>query len=196
MLRRGRDMPRSRRVGRPRPPGRSELGSPVLADRRPTPRARREQVVGVEIDGRRHEVRILACQPPWVELARRHRTRSKGIAGEATVASEPDAGDGAVRGGGERGRDPSGDLVCVVEAMKMENELNAHRDGVVADIHVTPGSRSPRVTSSASSWTRERRTLLRPVACRRRVPHSHGDDRRALVARGGPRRLVSRTGIA
>ena len=33
----------------------------------------------------------------------------------------------------------AGALICVVEAMKMENELLAHRDGVVAVVHVTPG---------------------------------------------------------
>jgi len=32
-----------------------------------------------------------------------------------------------------------GELVCVVEAMKMENELVAHRDGVVAAVGVAPG---------------------------------------------------------
>jgi acetyl-CoA/propionyl-CoA carboxylase biotin carboxyl carrier protein len=103
-------------------------------------RAVREQRVSVEIDGRRHEVRVHTAEPPWAELGRRHKERSKGIAGEATgavtspmqgtvlsVAVEP---GGAVR---------AGDLVCVVEAMKMENELVAHRDGVVAELHVLPG---------------------------------------------------------
>jgi acetyl-CoA/propionyl-CoA carboxylase biotin carboxyl carrier protein len=103
-------------------------------------RAVREQRVSVEIDGRRHEVRVHTAEPPWAELGRRHKERSKGIGGEATgavtspmqgtvlsVAVEP---GGAVR---------AGDLVCVVEAMKMENELVAHRDGVVAELHVLPG---------------------------------------------------------
>jgi acetyl-CoA/propionyl-CoA carboxylase biotin carboxyl carrier protein len=30
-------------------------------------------------------------------------------------------------------------LVCVVEAMKMENELVAHRDGTIAAVKVGPG---------------------------------------------------------
>ena len=33
----------------------------------------------------------------------------------------------------------AGALICVVEAMKMENEITAHRDGVVTRISVTPG---------------------------------------------------------
>jgi acetyl-CoA/propionyl-CoA carboxylase biotin carboxyl carrier protein len=33
----------------------------------------------------------------------------------------------------------AGGLVCVVEAMKMENEIVSHRDGVVSGLSVTPG---------------------------------------------------------
>ncbi|MEA2526450.1 MAG: acetyl-CoA/propionyl-CoA carboxylase, biotin carboxylase, biotin carboxyl carrier protein, partial [Thermomicrobiales bacterium] len=32
-----------------------------------------------------------------------------------------------------------GDLVCVVEAMKMENEITAHRDGTVSSLAVATG---------------------------------------------------------
>jgi acetyl-CoA/propionyl-CoA carboxylase biotin carboxyl carrier protein len=32
-----------------------------------------------------------------------------------------------------------GDLICVVEAMKMENEISAHREGTVVAVHVEPG---------------------------------------------------------
>ena len=34
----------------------------------------------------------------------------------------------------------AGDLVAVLEAMKMEQPLTAHRDGVVARITATPGT--------------------------------------------------------
>jgi acetyl-CoA/propionyl-CoA carboxylase, biotin carboxylase, biotin carboxyl carrier protein len=30
-------------------------------------------------------------------------------------------------------------VICVVEAMKMENEIKAHRDGVVTALSVAPG---------------------------------------------------------
>jgi acetyl-CoA/propionyl-CoA carboxylase biotin carboxyl carrier protein len=33
----------------------------------------------------------------------------------------------------------AGALICVVEAMKMENEITAHRDGVVTGLSVAPG---------------------------------------------------------
>jgi acetyl-CoA/propionyl-CoA/long-chain acyl-CoA carboxylase, biotin carboxylase, biotin carboxyl carrier protein len=32
-----------------------------------------------------------------------------------------------------------GQVICVVEAMKMENEITAHRDGVVTELSVSPG---------------------------------------------------------
>jgi acetyl-CoA/propionyl-CoA carboxylase biotin carboxyl carrier protein len=33
----------------------------------------------------------------------------------------------------------AGDLICVVEAMKMENEITAHGSGVVSELGVVPG---------------------------------------------------------
>jgi acetyl-CoA/propionyl-CoA carboxylase biotin carboxyl carrier protein len=100
----------------------------------------REQRLSIEVDGRRHDVRIHTPEPAWAELARRHKERSKGIVGEATGAvTSPMQGtvlSVAVQQGGAVG---AGELICVVEAMKMENELVAHRDGVVAELHVAPG---------------------------------------------------------
>ncbi|MBA2519435.1 MAG: hypothetical protein H0V24_07200 [Chloroflexia bacterium] len=34
-----------------------------------------------------------------------------------------------------------GDVICVVEAMKMENELVAHRDGTIHELRVSPGTK-------------------------------------------------------
>ena len=103
-------------------------------------RAVREQHVSVEIDGRRHDVHIHTEEPPWAELARRHRDRGKGIAGEATGAVvSPMQGTVLSVAVAVGGAVTAGELICVVEAMKMENELVAHRDGVVAEVHVAPG---------------------------------------------------------
>ena len=33
----------------------------------------------------------------------------------------------------------AGGLICIVEAMKMENEVRAHRAGVVGELSVAPG---------------------------------------------------------
>ena len=38
----------------------------------------------------------------------------------------------------------AGQVICIVEAMKMENEIGAHRDGVVTGLSVAAGSRSRR----------------------------------------------------
>ena len=116
---------------------RSAVSSASVDGRPASTRAR--QVV-VELDGRLHQVRLHAPEPPWAELARRHRERSKGLSGEVTGAVVSpmqgtvlgvEVADGqAVEAGG---------LICVIEAMKMENEIVAHRDGVVSELVVVVG---------------------------------------------------------
>src|SRR5262245_21718689 len=100
----------------------------------------RERVVTVELDGRRHELRLHEPEPPWAELARRHKDRSRGLAASGSDAVvSPMQGlvlDVHVTEGDEV---EAGALICVVEAMKMENEITAHRDGVVTALSVTPG---------------------------------------------------------
>jgi acetyl-CoA/propionyl-CoA carboxylase biotin carboxyl carrier protein len=100
----------------------------------------RERLVAVEVDGRRHEVRLHTTAPPWTELARRHKDRSKGLTGEATgVVVSPMQGLVLAVGVAEGDRIEAGGLICVVEAMKMENEIVAHRDGVVSELTIAPG---------------------------------------------------------
>ena len=100
----------------------------------------RARVLEVELDGRRHEIRVHAPEPAWAELARRHKQRSKGLGGEETGAIvSPMQGtvlEVAVADGDEI---DAGALICVVEAMKMENEIVAHRAGFVAGLRVGPG---------------------------------------------------------
>jgi len=100
----------------------------------------RERLVAVEIDGRRHEVRVHTPEPPWAELARRHRQRRKGLTGEdgGAVISPMQGTVLSVRVQ-EGERIEAGDLICVVEAMKMENEIVAHGAGVVSQLGVAPG---------------------------------------------------------
>ena len=65
-------------------------------------RATRARVLEVELDGRRHEVRLHAPEPAWAEAARRHKERSKGLGGEAEWRHrQSDAGDDS-RGRGRR----------------------------------------------------------------------------------------------
>ena len=103
-------------------------------------RGAREQRVTIELDGRRHDVRIHTPAPPWAELARRHEERRTSFVGDATGAVvSPMQGTVLSVAVSVGGAVAAGELVCVVEAMKMENELVAHRDGVVAELHVAPG---------------------------------------------------------
>jgi acetyl-CoA/propionyl-CoA carboxylase biotin carboxyl carrier protein len=100
----------------------------------------RAQLVGVEVDGRAYEVAVVTPEPAWAELARRRRSRAAGLhgAGAETVVS-PMQGTVLTLEVTEGGTVAAGDVVCVVEAMKMENEIVAHRDGVVRDLGVAPG---------------------------------------------------------
>jgi acetyl-CoA/propionyl-CoA carboxylase biotin carboxyl carrier protein len=112
----------------------------ALADGRPTRVATRDQIVTVEIDGRRHEVRLHAAEPPWADLARRHRERSRGLVSEATGAvTSPMQGTVLSVAVADGDAVSTGDLICVVEAMKMENEIVSHADGVVAELAVAAG---------------------------------------------------------
>ena len=98
------------------------------------------RVLEIELDGHRHEVRLHAPEPAWAEAARRHRERSKGLSDDASGAIvSPMQGtilEVAVADGEEIA---AGGLICVIEAMKMENEIVAHSGGVIAGLRVHPG---------------------------------------------------------
>jgi acetyl-CoA/propionyl-CoA carboxylase biotin carboxyl carrier protein len=102
--------------------------------------ATRTRILGIEIDGRRHDVRVHTPEPAWAALARRHKERSKGLASGASGAVlSPMQGTVLQVGVAEGDRIEPGQLICVVEAMKMENEIAAHRGGVVTSVAVAPG---------------------------------------------------------
>jgi acetyl-CoA/propionyl-CoA carboxylase, biotin carboxylase, biotin carboxyl carrier protein len=101
----------------------------------------RARVRPVELDGRRFEVTVLEPEPPWADLARRRRGRTRrgpGAAGEDAVVS-PMQGTVLAVEVSEGEEVSAGQVLCVVEAMKMENEVHAHRDGVVAELSVAAG---------------------------------------------------------
>ena len=102
----------------------------------------RPLVVPVEVDGRRFDVRVLEPEPPFVELAvRRHeRVSSRGHSGTAAHAVASPMQGTVLEVRVEQGqRVVAGDVICIVEAMKMENEIRAHQDGVVTVLTVAPG---------------------------------------------------------
>src|SRR5436190_216187 len=101
-----------------------------------------ERVRTVEVDGRRFEVRLSEPEPEWRALARRRRDRvgqgGAGVGGsdavvspmQGTVLSVPVADGDEVA---------AGQVICVVEAMKMENEVHAHGAGTVRSLSVEVG---------------------------------------------------------
>jgi acetyl-CoA/propionyl-CoA carboxylase biotin carboxyl carrier protein len=101
----------------------------------------RESLRSIEVDGRRFEVRVLRAEPGFAELARRRRERSRSGAGSAgqdavvspmqgtVLAVEVSEGDEVV----------AGEVLCIVEAMKMENEVRAHRAGRITQLSVSAG---------------------------------------------------------
>jgi acetyl-CoA/propionyl-CoA carboxylase, biotin carboxylase, biotin carboxyl carrier protein len=101
-----------------------------------------DEVRAVEVDGRRFQVRLLEPEPPWRELARRRRDRTSarlgGGAGRDAVVS-PMQGTVLSVAVAEGDSVEAGQVLCIVEAMKMENEVHAHRSGTVTELSVAAG---------------------------------------------------------
>ena len=101
----------------------------------------RERVTTVELDGRRFEVKAFIPEPPYAELVRRRRERSAGgghgTARDAVIT--PMQGTVLAVKVGEGDKVRAGDVICVVEAMKMENEITSHSDGEVTGLSVAAG---------------------------------------------------------
>jgi acetyl-CoA/propionyl-CoA carboxylase biotin carboxyl carrier protein len=101
-----------------------------------------ERVRTVEVDGRRFEVRLSEPEPAWRALARRRHERVRqggGAAGGRDVVVSPMQGTVLAVPVADGDEVEPGQVICVVEAMKMENEVHAHRGGVVRNLSVEPG---------------------------------------------------------
>ena len=102
----------------------------------------REHAIEVEVDDRRFEVKLLRPEPPFAELARRRRERSgvaarHGAARDAVVS--PMQGTVLAVEVAEGDEVRAGQVICIVEAMKMENEITSHREGLVTGLTVAAG---------------------------------------------------------
>jgi acetyl-CoA/propionyl-CoA carboxylase, biotin carboxylase, biotin carboxyl carrier protein len=101
-----------------------------------------ERVRTIEVDGRRFEVRLSEPEPEWRALARLRRERVRrggsGAGGRDAVVSPMQGVVLAVRVADGDEVEP-GQVICVVEAMKMENEVHAHRAGIVQSLSVEAG---------------------------------------------------------
>jgi acetyl-CoA/propionyl-CoA carboxylase biotin carboxyl carrier protein len=101
----------------------------------------RPHTTAVEVGGKRFDVTVLDPEPPWLELARRRRERAAsgpGGAGSEAVVS-PMQGTVLKVEVAEGEAVEAGRVLCLIEAMKMENEITAHRRGTVAELSVSPG---------------------------------------------------------
>jgi acetyl-CoA/propionyl-CoA carboxylase biotin carboxyl carrier protein len=101
----------------------------------------RERIATVELDGRRFEVTTLVPEPPYAELARRRRERGAAAAhGTAKDAvTTPMQGTVLAVEVSEGDEVHAGQVICIIAAMKMENEITAPRDGTVTELSVEPG---------------------------------------------------------
>src|SRR6201994_3840587 len=103
----------------------------------------------VEVSGRLFDVKVIgeaaaAAAAPPAAGGRKPPKRDRAAAGAAAASSEslPSPLQGtilkvAVAEGAEVNE---GDLICVIEAMKMENEITAHRSGKVTSLNVAEGA--------------------------------------------------------
>ncbi len=104
-----------------------------------------ERTYAVEVDGRLHAVKVIGAASPGAVAGGKRppkRERSSGSGGGATGPSLPSPLQGtvlkvAVANGAEVAE---GDLICVIEAMKMENEITAHVAGKVTELNVSEGA--------------------------------------------------------
>jgi acetyl-CoA/propionyl-CoA carboxylase biotin carboxyl carrier protein len=102
----------------------------------------------VEVSGKLFEVKVIGeaaaggTAPPAGATRPPKRERKSGGGASASSESLPSPLQGTVlKVAVEQGAEVSeGDLICVIEAMKMENEIAAHRSGKVTALNVSEGA--------------------------------------------------------
>jgi acetyl-CoA/propionyl-CoA carboxylase biotin carboxyl carrier protein len=113
-----------------------------VADAVAPPVAVRERVTEVEVDGRRFEVKLVVPEPPFAELARRRRERHRLGAGRTVgrdAVTSPMQGTVLAVRVADGDAVVAGDVICVIEAMKMENEIAAQGAGRISELSIAAG---------------------------------------------------------
>lgn len=89
-----------------------------------------------EVNGKRFEILVHAPEP----VVKRHRAKQSSVSGAAgTALASPMQGTVVKIAVVEGQSVEAGDLVIVLEAMKMEQPLNAHTSGVIKNLHAVIG---------------------------------------------------------
>lgn len=131
------------------------LPPPVISDDEEEPKV--ERTYTVEVSGRRFDVNVIGAAPIGGAVVAlngsgpagagaaggkrpRRERKSGGAAGGADTLPSPMQGNMwrvKVRQGDTV---EEGQLLCIIEAMKMENEITAHKAGVVVEIPIVEGA--------------------------------------------------------
>jgi acetyl-CoA/propionyl-CoA carboxylase biotin carboxyl carrier protein len=118
-------------------------GEPTEEDAEP----KVEREYAVEVSGRRFDVKVIGAAGGPVDGAapatpKRRREKRKGIAEEGEPGELVSPLQGTVLSVAVEQGDQieKGTLVCVIEAMKMENELAAPASGTVEELNVSAGA--------------------------------------------------------
>jgi acetyl-CoA/propionyl-CoA carboxylase biotin carboxyl carrier protein len=107
--------------------------APVVAEIQTT--AASEKLIA-EVNGKRFEILVHAPEP----VVKRHRAKAASAAGSTGDAlSSPMQGTVVKVAVNEGDKVVAGDLIIVLEAMKMEQPLNAHKDGIIRDLKAVVG---------------------------------------------------------
>ena len=102
----------------------------------------------VEVSGKRFDVKVIgeasgfaAAGPAagGAPKAKRERKAGKGGGGGGPVLDSPLQGSIFKLEVTEGAEVKEGDLICVIEAMKMENEITAHKDGKITKVSISVG---------------------------------------------------------
>ncbi|WP_372787733.1 acetyl-CoA carboxylase biotin carboxylase subunit [Paraconexibacter sp.] len=108
-----------------------------------------ETKYAVEVSGKRFDVKVFGA-PPVGGIAvagnaaaagpkKREKRASKGGAGGADLLASPMQGNMWKIVVEEGATVEEGQLICIIEAMKMENEIVAHKAGTLAKLHIAEG---------------------------------------------------------
>ncbi len=106
-----------------------------------------QQQYTVEVSGRRFVVNVIGPPPSGGAIAAggaapkpKRSERANSSAGSSDLLEAPLQGNiwKVVAKAGDTVEE--GQLICIIEAMKMENEITAHKAGVIADLPITEGA--------------------------------------------------------